>query len=144
MDKLEKMEWDPHFSVDIEEIDKHQKKMFGLLNDLIDLKANNVDTKECTNKVSEINDYGKLYFMSEEKLLRKNKYPDLESHQKAHRQFIKRSISLRREIAEDLENLNYEVIKEMREWLFSHILSHDAKYVPFLRINRYVAECKVK
>jgi hemerythrin len=144
MDKLEKMDWNPHFSVDIDEIDAYQKKMFSLLNDLINLKKNQVDTKEYTNKVSQINDFGKLYFNSEEKLLRKNKYPDFEAHQKAHHQFIRRSISLRKEIAEDVENLSYDVIKELREWLFSHILSHDAKYVPFLRINRFVDEHNIK
>ncbi len=144
MDNLEKMDWDPQFSVAIDEIDEHQKKMFIFLNDLIDLKGRTSDPKEFTSKVSEINDYSKFYFTSEEKLLRKRKYPDLEVHLKAHRQFIKRSISLRREIAEDVENLSYDVIKELRDWLISHILTLDARYVPFVRLNKYIDDYKAK
>ncbi len=30
MKDIKKMEWDPKYSVDIEEIDNHQKKMFDL------------------------------------------------------------------------------------------------------------------
>ncbi len=144
MNPIERIEWDPKYSVDIEEIDTHQKKMFELFNQLIDLKEAKKDTKECINMISEINEYSKFYFSIEERLLRRKGYPDFGSHAKAHRQFTKRSISLRREIAEDIENLSYEVIDELRNWLVDHILTFDSMYVPFLRINRFVEEAKQK
>jgi len=43
---IEKVEWDEKYSVDIEEIDVHQKKMFELFNQLIDMKQSGADTKE--------------------------------------------------------------------------------------------------
>ena len=47
---LEKIDWDSGLSVDIEEIDELQKKMFALLNVLIDLKENRCRRKgNCYN-----------------------------------------------------------------------------------------------
>ena len=144
MGKLTKIEWEEKYSVDIEAVDTHQKKMFTLFNELVDLKGTRTDPKDFTNKISEINDYAKLFFSTEEKILRKKGYPDFQDHTKAHRQFIKSSISLRREIADDISNLTDEVILELREWLIDHISNMDVLYVPFIRINNYLDESKQK
>ena len=72
MNPIEKIEWEPKYSVDIEEIDAHQKKMFELFNQLIDMKRSKTESKECINMISVINEYSKLYFSTEEKYL-KNK-----------------------------------------------------------------------
>jgi len=134
------MEWDSRYSVDIEEIDNHQKKMFELFDELIDKKELNLETKEYINMIARINEYSRLYFSAEEKLLKKNGYPDFGEHAKAHRQFTKSFISLRREISDDVENLSWDVIAELRNWMINHILTFDSLYIPFLRINRYVEQ----
>jgi len=144
MSGIEKIEWESKYSVDIEEIDTHQKKMFELFNQLIDIKASSDDTKVYVNMISEINEYSKLYFKAEEKILKKKRYPDFEAHSKAHRQFTKSFISLRREISDDIENLSDDVIRELRNWLTNHILTFDSCYIPFLRINKYIEESKQK
>lgn len=144
MTTIEKIEWEKKFSVDIEEIDEHQKKMFELFNQLIDMKKKDAAAKDCVNMITEINEYSKLYFSTEEKYLRKKGYPDFASHCKAHRQFTKSSISLRREISDDIGNLTDDVIEELRNWIIKHILTHDVLYVPFLRINQYIADSKQK
>ncbi len=138
MSDVTPMEWDPEFSVDIEEIDTCQKNMIKLFNELIALKDDKKDGKEIINMISEINDYSKLYFSAEEKILKKNGYPDFTSHSKAHRQFTKRSISLRRELSEDIENLTDDVIAQLRQWLINHILEMDSQYVPYIRIKHYI------
>ncbi len=144
MSEIEKLEWDSKYSVGVEEIDTHQKKMFGLFNELIDLKKSEEDAKACINMISEINEYGKLYFSIEERYLKRKGYPDFGAHARVHRQFIKNSISLRREVVEDCANLTDDVIMELRNWLTDHILSFDSLYVPFLRINKYIEESKLK
>ena len=144
MSEIEKLEWDPKYSVDIEEIDTFQKRMFELFNQLIDMKKAKAEPKDCINMISEINEYSKLYFSTEERYLRKKGYPDFAAHSKAHRQFTKSSISLRREISEDIENLTDDVIEELRNWLINHMLTLDVLYVPFLRINQYIEEANQK
>ena len=144
MSDIEKIDWDPKYSVDVEEIDIHQKKMFELFNQLIDTRKSEIDCKACINIISDINEYGKLYFNTEEKYLRKKGYPDLPAHSRAHRQFIRNAINLRRGISEDIANLTDDVILELRDWLINHILNLDTNYIPFLRINQYIEESKHK
>ena len=145
MNTIERIEWEPKYSVDIEEIDAHQKKIFELFNQLIDIKNSEIyDTKVYLNMVSEINEHSKVYFSTEEKYLKKKGYPDFGTHSKVHRQFIKSFISLRREISEDIENLTDDVIKELQDWMINHILTLDSLYVPFLRINKYIENSRRK
>ena len=139
---IEKMDWEPKYSVDIEEIDKFQKKIFELFNELIDMKKLNLETKEYINMIARINEHSRLYFSTEERLLKQKGYPDFGDHSRVHRQFIKSFISLRREISDDVENLSYDVINELRSWIVNHILTFDSLYIPFLRINRYVEKSK--
>ncbi|MCD4722259.1 MAG: bacteriohemerythrin [Desulfobacula sp.] len=144
MSDIEKIAWDPKYSVDIEEIDAYQKKMFELFNKLIDIKRGELEFKLCINMISEISEHSKLYFSTEEKYMKKKGYPDFGAHSKAHRQFIKSFISLRREISEDIENLTDDVIIQLRDWMTNHILTFDSLYVPFLRIDKYIEESKQK
>lgn len=133
-----KVEWEDKFSVDVPELDEFQKALFEKFNALIDMRRKKLDAKEITNMISDINDYTKMYFSTEERLLKRQKYPDLESHAKAHRQFIKNAIALRREMAEEVNSQSIEAVLELRDWLVEHIETSDSLYVPFLRINRYI------
>ena len=145
MSNIQKIEWDPKYSVDIEEIDVLQKKIFELFNQLIDIKKSETeDAKVYINMISEISEVSKLYFSTEEKYLKKKGYPDFGTHSKAHRQFIKSFISLRREISEDTANLTDDVIIELQDWMINHILTLDSCYVPFLRINKYIEDSRKK
>ncbi len=140
MADIKKIDWEEKYSVCVEEIDAHQKKMFELFNQLIDMKKAAEDVKDCVNLITEINEYSKLYFSTEEKYLKKKGYPDCNTHARAHRQFAKISIGLRREISENEAILSDEMIEELRNWLIRHILTADAMYIPFLRINQYIEE----
>ena len=139
----EKIEWDEKYSVDVPELDNYQKEIFDKFNSLIDMRAEKKnDPKAIINMVSDLNDYIKMFFVQEERMLKKKGYPDLEAHSKSHRQYLKSSIGLRREIAEDIENLTMEIILEMRGWMIEHIETSDSLYVPFIRIHQYIEDCK--
>jgi len=144
MSSIEKLNWDPKYSVDIEEIDACQKKAFELFNKLIDLKEEETESKIFINMIAEISEHSKFYFRAEERLMKKKGYPDFGDHSRAHRQFIKSFISLRREISEDPANLTDDVILQLREWMTNHILTFDSLYVPFIRIDKYIEESKQK
>lgn len=139
----EKIEWDEKYSVDVPELDGYQKEIFERFNTLIDMRsAKKIDAKAAANTISDLNDYIKMFFAKEERLLKRKGYPDLDEHAKAHRQFIKNSIGLRREIAEDIDNLTMEIILELRGWLIEHIETSDVLYVPFIRIHQYIDDCR--
>ncbi len=132
------MDWNSGFSVYVEEIDVHQKKMFEIFNELIREIQAKEDNRNVVNLVNDLNDYGKLYFSTEEKILRKRGYPDHEAHARAHRQFIKLAINLRRDMAEEQTTLTVSDVQDLRNWLVTHIQTKDCLYIPFLRIYQYI------
>ncbi|MBF0378852.1 MAG: hemerythrin family protein [Desulfamplus sp.] len=139
------IEWEQSLSVDIPEIDELQKKIFAMLNGLI----NNHDqddeiVKDGAAMVAELTEYSRYYFSKEEEYLRRCGYPDIDCHSKEHRQFIKNTINLRRQVSEDKKNLCYDSVSNLRDWLVNHISGTDHIYVPFVRINNYVEECRIK
>ena len=143
MTSIKKMDWDPAFSVDIAEIDACQKKMFDLFNELVELKNAQADAKDCINLISGLNEFSRLYFGKEERYLKKKGYPDFGKHGRAHRQFTKRFISLRRELTEDIANLSDEIISELRDWYVDHIRQMDQEYVPFVRTQNYIEKANL-
>ena len=138
------IEWDKKYSVDVPELDECQKQLMDMFNTLIEMKTSKADAKDVANLITEINDFSKIFFSKEEKLLGSKGYPDLDTHSKAHRRFIKKALGLRREIAEDVDHLAIEDIVELRNWLITHFESTDIMFIPFLRLHRYVDECENK
>ncbi|HBT89933.1 bacteriohemerythrin [Desulfobacter sp.] len=138
------IEWDKKYSVDVPELDECQKQLMDMFNTLIEMKTSKADAKDVANLITEINDFSKIFFSKEEKLLGSKGYPDLDTHSKAHRRFIKKALGLRREIAEDVDHLAIEDIVELRNWLITHFEFTDIMFIPFLRLHRYVDECENK
>ncbi|MCA1784765.1 MAG: bacteriohemerythrin [Desulfobacteraceae bacterium] len=138
------IEWDEKYSVDVPELDEYRKQLMDMFNSLIEIKTNKGEAKDVVNWVTEINEFSKIFFSKEEKILGRKAYPDLNIHSKAHRRFIKKTIGLRREIAEEVDNLAVEDIVELRDWLIRHFEARDTLFIPFLRIHRYVDECENK
>ncbi len=137
---MKKIEWNQKLSVDIPEIDELQKKMFALINALIDLLEGGAVEKECANMISEITEYSKYYFSIEEEYLKKNKYPEFANHSKMHRKFETFVMDLRRLVADDKSNLTEEIINNLTSLLIDHIKTFDLKYVPFLRTNSFIGK----
>ncbi len=142
----QKIEWIESLSVDIPEIDELQKRIFVLLNGLINQHELDEEmmAKDPVSMVAELTEYSRYYFSKEEEYLRRCGYPDIDSHSKEHRQFIKNTINLRRQVSEDKKNLSYQAVSNLRDWMVNHISGSDHLYVPFVRINNYVEECRLR
>ena len=118
--------------------------MFELFNELIDIKTSGAESKEYIDAVNAINENARQFFSTEEKYLKKKAYPDLSAQMKAHRRFLKSSMGLRREMAEDESALNSDSIEKLRDRLINHILNEDSLYVPFMNLSQYIEECRRK
>ncbi len=135
---MKKIEWGKELSVDIPEIDELQKKMFALINALIDLMEKDAEGKECSNMISEISEYSKYFFSIEEEYLSKSNYPELKNHSKRHRKFETFVMDIRRLVVDDKSNLDTEMINNLSGLLINHIKVYDLKYIPFLRTNSFI------
>jgi hemerythrin len=135
-------EWDPRFSVNIDEIDQQHKKLIGLINRLSEvMQPSNQDIlksamKELITQASVINemvDYSRYHFSTEEGYMLKYGYPDYEKHEKEHEFFIHEVGTFKNDFDNGKVVLSTKIMEFLKKWLGNHILGTDKAYEPFLR-----------
>ena len=62
-----KLEWEEKYSVGVLEIDTQHKKLFATINELIDIIGGHFEQLAINKVVSELLDYKKFHFATEEK-----------------------------------------------------------------------------
>lgn len=128
------IEWNDKYKVNIIEIDAQHEKLFAIYNNLVDAMYKGVGVKELGNALNELLDYTVVHFMTEEGYLEKYRYPELESHRSAHKDFRNRVYILHKEFSEGKPVLTAEVVEYLRDWLKQHVLNVDQQYAPHLKM----------
>ncbi len=125
--------WKDEYSVGVAELDGHHKKLINMINELH--LAMNSDRGQALIKaiISEMLDYAKMHFEIEEGYMRKCEYLGLLGHYREHENFVKKAEDLKQRSESGEFVLSLEVIQFLSDWLKSHILETDMKYVPVLR-----------
>jgi hemerythrin-like metal-binding domain len=127
--------WKDSFSCGITEIDAQHKKLFEIAGRIYDISTQRreVDKFDEINEViEELKDYTVMHFKYEEKLMQQYGYEDYDNQKVEHDFFVKK---IQRIEKKDLENEQTEAVVDMisfvTDWISSHILKSDKKYVEF-------------
>jgi hemerythrin len=127
--------WDATYSVDIHEIDRQHKRLFGLFNELYDAMqeghADDVIEKVLTRLV----DYTAYHFETEEKLFAQYGYHDEAAHRAEHANFVEQVKMLVQKLKAGDVHVSLATLKLLSDWLNQHILGSDQKFAPFLLAN---------
>lgn len=121
--------WNEDYSINVQSMDIHHKKLFELSEHLHDTLESD---RESLNKALEyLFNYTGYHFKEEEELLKKYNYPNLDIHIEKHDEIIKQLNAL----SENFKNK--EISKEefmllIKSWIFTHILMEDKEYSRFL------------
>ncbi len=123
--------WTEKFSVGVEALDDQHKELFKLLHDLsVALKTDvNADPGSALTRLQT---YILFHFSSEEHLLAKYGYADLEQHVEEHERFKAKVDEFKRKYSDDKPKLALEIRNWIAEWIVSHVMETDKKYADFL------------
>ena len=77
--------WNDSYSVKVAMCDQQHKKLFDIINRLADAMRLGKGDDVFSKTVGELLQYTRTHFQQEEALMRKANYPELASHQGAHR-----------------------------------------------------------
>ena len=122
---IEKLEWSEKIMIHDHSIDNDHKKIFNLINEIIEMEELYPRSENLAIILSQLSDYGLRHFKKEEKLMERLGYPNIEKHRKSHLEYIYKV---------SMFNLNFKeanctepaaVIKFIRDWWYSHILKMD-------------------
>ncbi len=127
------LKWSDRYSVQIEEIDEQHKKLINLINEMYDAMQAGKGRDIIDTVIDEFVDYTVYHFNTEERLLWQHGYPNYDDHKEMHDHIAKKARELKK-TSDDKGNKpsNIEVMLLMTNWLNTHILEEDRKYVPYI------------
>lgn len=129
-DKL--INWTDEYIIDGATIDNQHKKLISLINRLYISFNEGKANDEIGTIIDELIDYTVFHFSTEEDLFEKINFFEKDKHFKQHQDFVEKTKYFRERFLNGEEDLSYEVMAFMRDWLQKHILHSDMKYKPFI------------
>jgi hemerythrin len=130
---MEKLKWKDEYSVGIEKIDRQHRHLFEIINKLIDRSAVSSDSKLVAETLTEMLNYAKEHFTTEEELMQEYGYPEIEPHKEQHIYFFKTTAELSINALNKQSMVSSEIVEFLKLWLTVHILKMDMKYKPFFK-----------
>ena len=130
---MEKIRWKDEYSVGIEKIDHQHRHLFEIINKLIDHSGASKDSGLVTETLTEMLNYAKEHFTTEEELMQEYGYPEIESHKEQHIHFFKTTAELSVNALNKQSMVASEIVEFLKMWLTLHILKCDMKYKEFFK-----------
>jgi hemerythrin len=130
---MKKLEWKEEYSVGIEKIDRQHQHLFEITNKLIAQAGSPEDSQLASETLTEMVNYAREHFSTEEKLMREYDYPELDSQRNQHDYFINTTAELAISFMDDSNTTGDEILEFLKLWLTTHILKYDMKYKAFFK-----------
>ncbi len=126
------MEWNEKFITGVKEADEQHKKLVSLINQLYDAMREGKGKEVIDLIIDELVKYADYHFKTEETLMSKYGYPELESHKREHELFVQKVQEFVEKEKKGSLTLTMDVMNFLKNWITNHILGSDKKYGPFL------------
>ena len=126
------LKWNSEYSINIQKMDNHHKKLFEAINILF--KTINFENEIFAQRdaLNYLISYLKFHFNIEESLLTMYNYSKYELHSKNNKFFLKELLRKQKDFEDEKIKLNDEFIIFIINWINEHILIDSKKYGEFL------------
>lgn len=128
------IQWSDALSVNVEQFDNQHQKLVGMINSMHDAMRSGQGNAAVQGILNELLDYTKHHFQSEEALMLKHGYPDMEKHVAQHENLTNQVVKYV-ERFENGERISLDFMKFLTEWLTNHIKGSDQSYSRFFNDN---------
>jgi hemerythrin len=126
------LKWSDRYSVQVVEIDEQHKKLISLINEMYDAMQVGKGREIIDNVIDEFVDYTDYHFNTEERLLLQYGYPSYADHKEMHDHIAKKARELKKTLDNGNKPSNIDVMLLMINWLNTHILEEDRKYIFYI------------
>ena len=131
-------EWKDSFIVGVDEIDEQHKRLLKLINLLDDNIKSGCDRNIVYVIISEMREYTKYHFQTEERLIGqyKNDYQDYQAHLKEHSNFVNMTMDFFISYtSKDEKHLASEILNYLVKWFAEHSTGMDKGLARVLQKN---------
>lgn len=130
---MERFEFTEEYHLGLPDIDAQHARLFDLFNSLIEVEKRGAAREEICLVVDELVDYIDVHFKYEEWALHDCAYDNLEEHRAKHADFVRQTIDFDKAFRHHGEDLSWEILYFLRQWLVDHILVEDRQYVEAMK-----------
>lgn len=125
------IKWNSNLCLGVGILDEHHRHLVGFLNKAYNAIQLN-DKHIIALILSELSDYAKYHFGTEERLMHEYNFPSLLDHEKEHDHFFYQIDELQSKfnIGESLHNI--QIVVFLKDWLTHHILVKDKELADYL------------
>ena len=124
--------WDATYSVNVAILDTQHRTLVSMINQLHQAMGEGVGKDKLGQILSDLINYTRDHFATEERLMQMHAYPDFLAHKSEHERLTEKVMDLQRRFRSNEAGLSIEVMEFLRDWLVKHIMGCDKKYSPFL------------
>ena len=119
--------WRDSYSVGIGVIDEHHRYLFDWANRAYQAVNEGAGMVEIAKALFALEQYARIHFRAEERLMAAHDHAGLEQHRQQHRSFEAELRELREEIGHNPFVAGMGMVEYLRDWLFDHILGTDKR-----------------
>ena len=123
-----KLEWDEKYSVGVKEIDDQHKRMFVVINELLDLISANTPEENLGIVIDGLIKYKIFHFSTEEKYFKEFNYDGAEEHIQKHKEFNDKLALMKKKYPTYTIEFAFELVDFLEDWLTDHLMVMDQKY----------------
>lgn len=127
------MSWNNTYATGIASIDSQHQQLVVYINDLYDAMTKNQGGEVTKRLLNSLVDYTVKHFAHEEQLFAKTGYPESKAHIAEHEALKKQVGEFGKKFAAGQATVNAELMNFLRNWLTTHILQSDKRYVAHLK-----------
>ncbi len=121
------MEWYESYSIGVPQIDDQHKELVDMISKLQASLPQGVSAKEIAEALKFIVNYTQYHFKSEEDLMSKIGFAEIEYHKKLHVKLVGQVIDILVNLKKGKIIDTYELIDFLTSWLINHIRNEDKK-----------------
>ncbi|WP_448191528.1 bacteriohemerythrin [Azospirillum sp. sgz301742] len=129
---MQAIEWTTGMSVGSDTLDGHHRMIIDALNRLGPLIGQDGRADEIKDVLATLEEFVLVHFSEEEQQMRAAGYPDWRAHKELHDRMYDVVFALKSDIEHGRVPEAAKLQALLNDWLVSHILGEDRKYVPFL------------
>lgn len=132
---MEFVEWTEKYSTGNALVDAYHHIFFQMVQEFsLTLKDENAPPME--ERVAFLVDYTFMHFDSEERMMERANYPDLEEHCQAHIRFKEQVKAIQQDFQTHPDAVKAEeVLSLVQDWFAHHILGEDMRYKPWVETH---------
>ncbi len=120
--------WHPKYSVNNAIIDEQHKRLMHILFRMESIVNRGRNPEDMVQLLTEMSDYAKEHFKSEERYMERLGYPQLEEHKELHSNYSIQVLQFTLAHLDEAKDNPREVLNFLTHWWTDHILKVDMDY----------------